>query len=212
MKDIPLFTTELGAASLTLSEIPYTQKAYIRLQASQKPEAFLKECVDFCRCAGAERIYATGSPACEQYPLHTAIWQMRGQASAIGQTDACVFPVTAQTLESFRRLYNDKVKKVPNGAWMTAAAGEKLLKEGNGYFVHADGSLIGIGIASGSQIFWAASVVPGGGKTVMQALCHVLTEDAVLLEVASANRKAVRLYEELGFLMTGEISRWHQIL
>ncbi len=212
MKDIPLFTTELGVASLTLSEIPYTGKSYIRIQATEIPAEFLQECIGFCRMAGAKAVYATGHPICEGYPLHTVILQMQGDVVAIGQTDACLFPVTKETVEKFRKLYNDKVKYVPNGAWMTAAAAEKLLQAGNGYFIHREGELIGIGIASGNRIFWVASVVPGGGKAVVQALCHVLTEDTVILEAASANQKAVELYSSLGFVMTGEISRWYQIV
>ena len=60
MKDIPLFTTEFGIASLTLNEIPYSRKAYFRIQDSAQPEQFVEECRDFCRAVGAEEIYATG--------------------------------------------------------------------------------------------------------------------------------------------------------
>ena len=53
MKDIPVFTTENGAASLILGEIPYRGQAYIRIQDSLEPESLLKECVSFCRMCGA---------------------------------------------------------------------------------------------------------------------------------------------------------------
>ncbi len=212
MKDIPVFTTQHGAASLTLSEIPYTKKAYIRIQAAAEPEQLLQECADFCRAVGAEEIYATGSSACEKYPHDTDILQMRGQVSAMEKTDDCLFPVTEQTLEAFRSIYNEKVKKVPCGAFMTLSDGEKLLGEGSGYFVHKDGALKGIGIVSDSQIRWVAAVVPGGGEAVVQALCHGLCGETVTLEVASANHKAVRLYEKMGFLTTDVISKWYRVL
>ena len=61
MKDFPVFTTENGAASLVLKEIPYKKEAYITLRASQAPQALLEECVSFCRACGAEKIYATRS-------------------------------------------------------------------------------------------------------------------------------------------------------
>ncbi len=211
MKDIPVFTTALGIASLTLSQIPYTKRAYIRIQASNEPDAFIRECGDFCRAVGAEEIFATGLDEGAQYPLYTAILRMQGEITAIGETEACLFPVTEKTLEAWRSIYNQKVIRVPNGAWMTIEKGEELLSEGSGYFVHRDGELIGIGKASGSEISWVASVVPGGGKTVVQALCHALTGTCIGLEVASANEKAVRLYEKLGFVMTKEISRWYKI-
>ncbi len=212
MKDIPVFTTQHGTASLTLSEVPYTKKAYIRIQDSTEPEQLLRECADFCRAVGAEEIYATGSSACEQYPHYTDILQMTGQVAAMGHSDDCLFPVTEQTLEAFRSIYNEKVKKVPCGAFMTLAAGEKLLGEGSGYFIHKDGVLKGIGIVADSQIRWVASVIPGGGEAVVQALCHGLCGDRVTLEVASANQKAVRLYEKMGFLTTDVISKWYRIL
>ena len=54
MKDIDLFTTEYGIASLILKEIPYKGEAYIRLRETQQPELLLQECVRFCRRCGAE--------------------------------------------------------------------------------------------------------------------------------------------------------------
>ena len=77
MRDFPVFTTEHGAASLVLREIPYKSIAYITLQDTKQPEDLLQECVDFCRIAGARKIYATGHEFLEQYPLYTAVWKMR---------------------------------------------------------------------------------------------------------------------------------------
>ena len=47
MKNFPFFTTEYGVAALTLREIPYQGKAYIKILDTQEPEQLLKECVDF---------------------------------------------------------------------------------------------------------------------------------------------------------------------
>ena len=60
MKDLQVFTTEHGAASLILKEIPYRKLAFIHIQDVQPGglEEHLKECVSFCRMAGAERILA----------------------------------------------------------------------------------------------------------------------------------------------------------
>ena len=44
MRNIPVFTTEFGVASLILKEIPYTGIAYVRLQSSLFPEKLLEEC------------------------------------------------------------------------------------------------------------------------------------------------------------------------
>ena len=212
MRDIPLFTTENGMASLTLSEIPYKKTAYIRLQASQDPEALLQECIDFCRACGAEMVFATGHKILDDYSLHTEIWQMQCQRALLPDTDAALFPVQVETLELWREHYNKRMMYVPNAATMTQAAGEKLLKDGNGYFVHRGDNLLGIGIASSDRIDAVASLIPGSGREIVCALNHALCGETVTVEVASENTRAVALYESLGFLKTVLISKWFQVL
>lgn len=208
MRDIPMFTTEYGVASLVLKEIPYQQAAYITLQATEEPEKLLEECVGFCRACGAEHIYATGHDFLEKYPLYTAMWELRCAIESLPDSDAALFPVTEQTLERWRNIYNEKVKKVPNGAWMAEKDGREMLKAGDGYFVHRNGELLGIGRGSGDRIDWVASVQIGAGKEVVCALAHSLWSNAVSLTVASENRKALNLYESLGFIKAKELSRW----
>lgn len=211
MKDIPVFTTENGAASLTLKDIPYRQEAYIKLQSSLAPLALLEECVAFCRMCGAERIYASGDPVLEDYPLHTAVLRMQCHIGALPDTDAALFPVQQQTLTQWLAIYNEKMASVPNAAWMTENDGKTMLAAGEGYFVHRNGALLGIGRASAGKIGAIAAAVPGAGKDVVCALCHALTTDTAYLEAASANERAIRLYERLGFVKTAELSRWYRV-
>ena len=58
MKDFPVFTTDYGVSSLILREIPYRREAYIHIQDVQPDQLaeHLRECVSFCRMAGAESI------------------------------------------------------------------------------------------------------------------------------------------------------------
>lgn len=209
MRDIPMFTTEHGVASLVLSQIPYTLKAYIRIQSSCDGNELLQECLSFCIAAGAEHIYATGHRVCEDYPEYTAILEMRADHSSIGESDAALFPVTEETIEQWREIYNKKVCHVPNGSWKTIGQAQELLKDG--YFIHRNGKLLGIGKASGDKIQWIASCCPGAGAEVVRALCHALTEETITLEVASSNEKAIRLYEKLGFIRTKVLSKWYQV-
>ena len=211
MKDLPLFTTEHGAATLILKEIPYQETAYIILRDSLEPQALAKECGDFCRACGAEKIYATGHDALAAYPFYTAMWEMSCIRESIPDTDAALWPVQEKTLTQWQRIYNEKVKKVPNGAWMTNADAEKMLQDGDGYFIHRGETLLGIGRAGADRIDWVASLVSGAGADVVKALAHATTEDTISLTVASANQKAVALYEHLGFLRTAEISKWYQL-
>lgn len=211
MKNLPVFTTEYGVATLILKEIPYQETAYIILQDTLEPLLLVRECSDFCRACGAERIYARGSDALAKYPLFTAMWEMTCLRESIPDTDAALWPVQERTLTQWQEIYNQKVKTVPNGAWMTDADAKEMLAKGDGYFVHRGDTLLGIGKASVDRVDWVASVKPGAGADVVKALIHATTEDRVCLTVASVNKKAVALYESLGFLKTAEITRWYTI-
>lgn len=211
MRDFPVFTTENGVASLRFREVPYKGIAYITLRDSLYPEKLLRECVEFSRAVGAETIYASGNAILESFPLHTAVWRMSRQRDGMDETNAALFPVTENTLESWRKIYNEKMKTVPNAATMTRQDGEELLKQGGGYFVHAKEELLGIGIVRGDRVDAVAAVKSGAGKDVMLALCSAVFSESIQLEVASANLRAVKLYERLGFIKTQEISRWYDV-
>lgn len=211
MKNIPVFTTENGVATLILKEIPDQQTAYVILRDSLEPEKLMEECREFCIACGAERIYATGHAALERFPFFTAMWQMQCVREMLPDTDAALWPVQEKTLEQWRELYNHKVRKAPNGAWMTRNDAREMLQKGDGYFIHRGEELLGIGRASGEMLDWVAAVKPGAGRDVVLALNHALSEDKALLTVASANEKAVKLYESLGFLKIQELSKWYQI-
>ncbi|MBR3978403.1 MAG: hypothetical protein IKJ94_02125 [Oscillospiraceae bacterium] len=206
-----MFTTENGIASLTLKEIPYTHKAYITIQDASQPRELLAECVDFCRAVGAEEFYATGHNFLESFPLHTTIYEMKRPISDLPETDACLFPVQEKTMEQWRNIYNCRMSGVSNAAFMTIADAQRHIREGNAYFVHRNGTLLGIGIAGGERIENVISVVPGSGQAVLSALLSVLSGEIAGLIVADDNRRAVALYERLGFVKTREISRWYKI-
>ena len=212
MQDMPMFTSEYGVASLFLREIPYTKRAHIKIQSSLEPEKLLEECVSFCRMCGAEWIDAAGHAYLENYPLITAILAMQCDIAGIPQTDACLFPVTEATVGKWLAIYNERMANVPNAAYMDGKDGRELLKTGDGYFIHRDGKLLGIGKASGDFIDTVITVEPGMGETVVRALAGALNCDTVRLWVASANERAIRLYERMGFVKTKELSRWHRVL
>ena len=211
MRDFPVFTTENGVASLVLREIPYQGAAYITLQDSLSPGELLAECVDFCKMAGAEKIYATGNPWLEKYPVYTTVMRMQRPREGLEDSDAALFPVTEKTVEQWRSLYNDRMKTVPNASTMTREDGKQLLTKGGGYFVHKDGELLGIGIAREDKIEAIASVKPGAGETVLLSLCSALFSENVVLEVASNNDRAIRLYNRLGFIKTQALRTWYDV-
>ncbi len=212
MKDIPMFTSEYGAASLFLREIPYRGRAHIKIQSSQEPEKLLEECISFCRMCGAEWIDGAGHPYLEKYPLITAIVSMECPRASIPETNACLIPVTEETVAQWLTTYNERMANIPNAAYMDVRDGKELLKTGDGYFVYRDGKLLGIGKAAGDFIDTVIATEPGAGEAVVRALTSILTEDTVKLWVASANIRAIRLYERMGFVKVKELSRWYLVL
>ncbi len=211
MRDIPVFTTEYGIASLMLGQIPYRGCAYIRLQSTGQPHLLLKECVSFCKACGAEQFYATGHPALEEFPLYTAVVNMGISLDALPPTDAALFPLLPENAKKWQQIYNDSMKNVPLAAYLNDRDLEQLLRSGGGYFVHQAGQLLGIGKALDGVLHAVASLIPGSGKDAVSALCSSLTTDTVVLEVASENKRAMALYQRMGFLLTGEKERWYQV-
>ena len=210
MKDIPFFTTENGVASLTLKEIPINSRAYIKILSSETPKVLLEDCVCFCRACGAESIFASGIDEHEEYSLSATLMLM--QASGLPESKAALFPITEATVSKWRMIYNLRMNMVPNASIFTGADEKKLLVDGDCYFVHRNGELLGIGKASGDTIEAVASIVKGEGREVLLALASVLDGDTVKLVVAKENTSAVLLYEKLGFTMVQEVSRWYKIL
>lgn len=211
MKDFPVFTTEYGAASLVLREIPYRQEAYIRIQASGEPDKLLNECVSFCRACGAEKIYAAGDNCLDAYPLHTSILEMRGEARVEQEKMAQLFPVTERTVARWREIANRCLAGVDNAGTLAGRDEKRILESGGAYFVHEEGELLGIGWLDGEMLALLAAVKPGAGERVAHTLISAVEGAFLTLEVASTNRRAIRLYEKLGFVRTGERTRWHRV-
>ena len=213
MRDFPIFTTEYGVSSLVLKEIPYKKQAYIRIRDVQKGffEENLRECVSFCHMAGAEAVFASGSEELEAYPLYTQVLEMRGTAWVDPDKLACLFPVTEATAGKWRTLYNRAMSAVDNSSTLEARDEAKLTESVGAYFIHRDGHLFGIGWLDDCRLLAVAATEKGAGETVMHTLMSLVEGDTMTLEVASTNTKAIRLYEKLGFLTTGEISRWYRV-
>lgn len=210
MKDLPFFTTEYGVASLTLKEIPYRGVAYVTVRSVQPDslKQFLQECAEFCRAVGAQRLYASGHEDLAEYPLHCSILQM--QAEGPWEPCGCLFPVTEQTVQQWLQLYNSRMEQVDNAATLTKADESRLLQATGACFVHSEGVLLGIGWYEDQNLLALASARSGAGEAVARTLLSAM-ESPVRLQVASTNRRAIDLYERLGFIAVGEVSRWYKI-
>jgi len=212
LRDFPIFTTEFGVSSLVLREIPYKKTAYIRIRDVQAGmlAAHMKECVSFCRMAGAEAIFAAGD-GLQDYPEHCCILQMQGTARVDQAQLACLFPVTEETVARWRGLYNTAMAGVDHAETLEARDESRILQKPGAYFVHDKGSLLGIGWLEDAQLLAVAATEKGAGQRVLHTLMSLLEGQTMVLEVASTNEKAIRLYEKLGFVKTGELTRWHRV-
>ena len=214
MKDIPMFTTEYGVASLGLKEIPYRGQAYIRVRTVQTGQVseLIAECVSFCRMVGAEAVYAAGHDDLEQWPVYTTVLEMRGEARVDWEKVENIFPVTEQTVSRWREIYNERIRGVDIAATLEARDENRILESGGAYFVHRQGELLGIGWLEDGKLLAVAAAIPGAGERVMHTLMSLDEGGQITLEVASTNERAIRLYERLGFVKTREINRWYRVL
>jgi len=214
MRDLLFFTTENGVADLILKEIPYKQTAYIRVldAAEENLQPLLQECASFCRMAGADHIYASGHPGLERWPLYTSVLTMRGTAWVDREKLRSVFPVSEQTVSRWRQLMNERIRNVDNAATLEKKDEQEILHSSGACFVHRSGELLGGGWLCDGELKLLAACKQGMGERVCHTLFSMYPEESVRLEVASTNRKALRLYEKLGFFRTAELRRWHRVL
>ena len=191
MKDFPMFTTEYGVASLFLKEIPYKETAYIVIRSSEQPEELLKECVSFCRICGAEKVYASGHDYLEQYPLHSMIYEMKGEAWVDERKVEHLWPVTQETVARWREICNERMYPLDHSATLEVRDEKEILEKGDACFVHRDGELLGIGWIRDGELAELAAVVPGAGERVMHTLMSIMPGHVLKLSVVSTNLRAI---------------------
>lgn len=210
MKDIPIFPTEYGVASLMLGEIPYRQQAYIQVQdaPAETLSQLLRECAGFCRACGAEKIYWSGGDSLEEPAMR--ILKMSGTAWVDSNKLENLFPVTEQTASRWVKLYNERMRTVPHSRTLSFGAEKEVLESGGAYFVHHSGELLGIGWLEDTHLLAIASVQPGAGERVAHSLMSLVEGATVTLEVAESNTKAISLYQRLGFMTTGIAKCWYE--
>lgn len=213
MKDIPMFTTEFGVASLSLSEIPYRKEAYIRVRTLQegKLAELLAECIGFCRAVGAETVYAADCDELDSYPLKTAVIEMQGDAIVDWEKVEHIFPVTEQTVAQWREIVNSCMAGVDCAKTLTAADEKKIVSSGGAYFIHHNGELLGTGWMEDEKLLLICGIKPGAGERIMHTILSLNDGGRIRLEVASTNARAIRLYEKHGFLRVRELLRWYKV-
>lgn len=210
MKDIGIFPTECGVASLILREIPYRSEAYIRIQdvRPENLEKLLRECADFCRACGAEHILWTGAQSDE--PAAMEVLRMQGTAWVDPTLLENLFPVTQQTVSKWREIYNEQMRSVAQAGTLSFADENQIVSSGGAYFVHHNGQLLGIGWLEDTHLLAIASVEPGAGERVVHTLMSMVEGSHMTLDVEKSNTRAIHLYQRLGFVATSVVSTWYE--
>jgi ribosomal protein S18 acetylase RimI-like enzyme len=209
VKNIPIFTSEFGVASLILEEIPFKKEAYIRIQSSCDPDKLLSECVSFCKMAGADHVFATGNCRLDQYPLHTEIIRMECCGIENTSKNISVCQMTYDTLQQWCDVYNTYMRGVPTASTMTIQRLKDMVQKSCCYFVFEGNSLLGIGKAEDLQVDAIVAIQPGRGEDVMRALCGLIDGQLVSVEVATNNIPAISLYRKMGFEERESVVKWY---
>ena len=132
--------------------------------------------------------------------------------SKLPETIAVAYAIVEQQLSEFRDLYNDKMRSVPNSAYLSEQKAKEMVKKQCAYMVIQEGKRIGIGVAANDTIEMIAALEKGKGKDVLAALSKHLSSECVRVVVASENLNAVSLYERLGFKVSRVLAQWYKIL
>ena len=112
--------------------------------------------------------------------------------------------------ERWRECYNQRMKNVDNAATLESRDTPNIV-QGNAYFIHRNGTLLGIGWIEGNKLRAIASMQPGAGEALCRAMQSLIPQQQMTLEVASTNQKAIALYERLGLIKVEELSRWYRV-
>ncbi len=219
MKNIPVYITEYGTATLILREIPHREIAYILLQSALPGhlEDHAAQCAAFCRSCGAKTCLVSpgrdvGPPA---LPHAHDIYRLHTYKDYLPVPDAPVLlaPVDASNDAIFQRIYNQCFRSVSNAATCDRDHLALLRQpDRQGFLALTDASApYGIGELWGSELA-AVGLLPeyrGGGQALTLSLLARCPGPEVTLTVASDNDAAIRLYDRLGFTVTETVSRWY---
>ena len=216
MKNIPVFTAVNGTASVILQEIPYSGKAYILIRSVwTTAAALLEECCQFCRMVGAEQVFASWGtedlPGAHSYDLVA----MTCEKAALPQPRRPVVlePLTPENGGDYLAVYNRCFREVPGAATYGQRDLKRLYDTDCAFLVRQDGVCAAVAeiCEEGLEGIAVLPEYKGLGYELALAVLPMVPAAELRLKVASTNRRAVSLYERLGFVYSGTEKRWWRL-
>lgn len=211
MKDIPVFTCQEGLATLILREIPYRGEGYILVRAVFGTlEDLLRECARFCRAAGASQVYVSGEADFTGWPVFASIRRRTvARAALTPPEDIRILPVTADSAAEWAARYNERFRAVPTAE--TCMPADYPILEREACFLADRAGLVGIGRIRADTLLAVATLRPGWGERLVRALAVRCETSRLTLLCAEENRRAMELYQRLGFDL-GPVQRvWYRV-
>ena len=217
MKNIPVFTSSYGIATLILREIPWNGTAYVLIRSvwNDQKAALLEECKGFCRAVGAKEIFATYDmeelPAEHAYDM-LAMTRPKAGLPGSGKT-VDLEPLTKENSADYLRIYNACFVSVPSAASYDAALLEPLYGEDLAWLAKVDGAYAGVAEISkmGLEGIGVLPEYRGLGYELALAVLPMVPSAELRLKVASTNHRAIALYERLGFACAGAEKHWWRL-
>lgn len=217
MKNIPMFTSAYGLATLILKEISWNGRAYVLVRSvwNDRAAELLEECRSFCRAVGAEEMFASWDteelPASHAYDM-IDMTCVKAELPKPRQTVE-LEQVTPESAGEYLRIYNQCFRDVPAAASYDRKSLDPLYGEDLAWLARVGGQYAAVAEISKEGLEGIA-VLPefrGLGYDLAATVLQMVPNPVVRLKVASTNIRARTLYGHLGFNEVGISRRWYKI-
>lgn len=216
MKNIPVFMSGGGTATIILQEVPKSGKAYVILQTiiPECLDTLLNDCKQFCIGAGAKIVYVSDGkkklplPHCYDLLVLTAPLPVTRDYRPIR-----LIPLTEETGMTYISIYNLCFEGVSHALSYDRQQLKRIeaMQQRAYLAVDENGDYIGIGELHEGELA-AVAVVPearGIGTDLTCTLLSLLEGNEVMLTVVSDNARALHMYEKLDFHVHDIESSWY---
>ena len=221
MKNIPVFISQGGTATLILTEIPHRGIAYVVLRTVIPGglSPMLQECAAFCHSCGAKLCFVSPGDTGEQLPFPHAydIYHLRIAKSSLPILDSPISltPINPDNDTIYQQIYNQCFQSVSHALTYDRSQIDRIYRCGQQAFLALTntGTPCGIGELHENELA-AVGLLPdyrGCGMELTLSLLAHCPGPEITLTVASDNLPALKLYSKLGFSVCGIESKWYDM-